>query len=77
VKTRKIELFSLEDVLIILDILYLRGEFKRSKLLGDNRVLYVVSQFCSFDTDANDAWFVTAIAIFPTNNANVFAVLTQ
>jgi len=77
VKTRKIELFSLEDVLIILDILYLRGEFKRPKLLSDNRILYVVSQFRSFDTDANDARFVTAIAIFPTNNANVFAVVTQ
>lgn len=62
-------------VICIFRNLCLRGEFKRPKLLGDNRVLHVVSQFRSFDTDIGDAWFTTAIAIFPANNANIFAVI--
>lgn len=50
--------------------LCLRDKFERPRL-SDNRILYVVSQFHLFDTDAGDTWFTSVIAIFPTNNANI------
>lgn len=44
--------------------LSLHGEFKRPKLLGDNRVLRVVDQFRSFDIDTGAVWFTAASSKF-------------